>query len=310
MDRKYWHPALCGATEWELQNNKADLVFDTEYHLSKKSLVMDLLIIRKTTRTVIENEIGKIFRRYNIVEFKGYGDSLNIDDYYKTIGYACLYKGLGKHVNEIPAEELTVTMMREAYPRELFKRLEGSGVKVTKQCDGIYYVEGDTLFPIQIIVTRELNERHSALRILTRKVKESDARRFLEETGRALEPGDKENIDAVLQVSVAANRDVYEKIREDKDMCEALRDLMKEQIEQEVEQGIKQGREQGIKQGREQGIKQGIEQGIEQGREQGEQTSTIKAIKKMMEKMKLTAQQAMDVLDISAEEQQGYLAKL
>ena len=285
MDRKYWHPALCGATEWELQNNKADLVFDTEYHLSKKSLVMDLLIIRKTTRTVIENEIGKIFRRYNIVEFKGYGDSLNIDDYYKTIGYACLYKGLGKHVNEIPAEELTVTMMREAYPRELFKRLEGSGVKVTKQCDGIYYVEGDTLFPIQIIVTRELNERHSALRILT-KVKESDARRFLEETGRALEPGDKENIDAVLQVSVAANRDVYEKIREDKDMCEALRDLMKEQIEQEVEQGIKQGRE------------------------QGEQTSTIKAIKKMMEKMKLTAQQAMDVLDISAEEQQGYLAKL
>ena len=197
-------------------------------------------------------------------------------------------------------------MMREAYPRELFKRLEGSGVKVTKQCDGIYYVEGDTLFPIQIIVTRELNERHSALRILTKKVKESDARRFLEETGRALEPGDKENIDAVLQVSVAANRDVYEKIREDKDMCEALRDLMKEQIEQEVEQGIKQGREQGIKQG----IKQGIEQGREQGREQGEQTSTIKAIKKMMEKMKLTAQQAMDVLDISAEEQQGYLAKL
>ncbi|MBR1437462.1 MAG: hypothetical protein IJ587_02895, partial [Synergistaceae bacterium] len=124
------------------------------------------------------------------------------------------------------------------------------------------------------------------------------------------EPGDKENIDAVLQVSVAANRDVYEKIREDKDMCEALRDLMKEQIEQEVEQGIKQGREQGIKQGREQGIKQGREQGIKQGREQGEQTSTIKAIKKMMEKMKLTAQQAMDVLDISAEEQQGYLAKL
>ena len=47
-------------------------------------------------------------RKYNIIEYKSYKDELNIDDYYKTVGYASLYKGYRENVDIIPADELTV----------------------------------------------------------------------------------------------------------------------------------------------------------------------------------------------------------
>lgn len=64
-------------------------------------------------------------------------------------------------------------------------------------------------------------------------------------------------------------------------MCEALRELMKDEIEKDVnaakeiamaegrEIGIAQGKELGIAQGKELGIAQGMAQGITQGKELG-----------------------------------------
>ncbi len=40
----------------------------------------------------IKNEIGKIFRKHNIFEYKSPKDELNIDTFYKAVAYACLYK--------------------------------------------------------------------------------------------------------------------------------------------------------------------------------------------------------------------------
>ena len=48
-------------------------------------------------------------------------------------------------------------------------------------------------------------------------------------------------------------------------MCEALRDLFKDELQEQYEAGISQGIEQGISRGIEQGISRGIEQGISQG---------------------------------------------
>ena len=85
MAKNHWHPAFCGATEWEFKQNKADLTFNTEKQISKEPLRMDLLIVKKQSGKVIKNDIGKIFRQHNVIEFKATGDSLNFDDYYKVI---------------------------------------------------------------------------------------------------------------------------------------------------------------------------------------------------------------------------------
>ena len=47
IEKDYWHPGFIGAIELEFINDKEVLVFDREHELSKESLKMDLLIIKK-----------------------------------------------------------------------------------------------------------------------------------------------------------------------------------------------------------------------------------------------------------------------
>lgn len=58
------------------------------------------------------------------------------------------------------------------------------------------------------------------------------------------------NIDAVLQASVRANEAVYEEVRSEQYMCEALKELMKDEFEKERQIAITEGREQGRQEGR------------------------------------------------------------
>ena len=93
----------------------------------------------------------------------------------------------------------------------------------------------------------ELNSKnHESLKALSKSAQTDDIQRFTELASAFTQPGDKEKADAVLQVSVAANRKNYDKVRRTSDMCEALRELMKEEIEEELnknhERGIEQGR--------------------------------------------------------------------
>ena len=272
-----WHPGFYGAAELEFISNKGDLEFQREFNLSKEPIRMDLLIIKKLSNIRTKNEIGHIFRKFNVVEYKSHDDALSIDDYYKTVGYACLYKGLGETVDQIPANELTISIFRESYPRELFEAMKNLGLEIKERYPGIYYISGkQALFDTQIVVTKQLDrETHRTLRVLSKHVKEEDIRRFVEKATQMSEPGDRNNVDAVLQVSVSANKEIYEAIRRcDKVMCEALRELMKEDLEKR------------------------------------EQETLLKAIKNLMETMKCSADQAMAALKIPDADKGKYIAKL
>ena len=106
-----WHPGFCSAVEFELRKNRDALSFHREYPLSKGPLIADLLVVELLEQVTVENEIGRIFRRYNIFEFKSPEDGLSIDDYYKAIAYACLFKCSGGHVNEIPAGKTSLIFL-------------------------------------------------------------------------------------------------------------------------------------------------------------------------------------------------------
>ena len=102
--------------------------------------------------------------------------------------------------------------------------------------------------------------------MLSKSAQTDDIQRFTELASAFTEQGDKEKADAVLQVSVAANRKNYDKVRRTSDMCEALRELMKEEIEEELKKNRDKAIQEGLAQGLEQGLEQGLQQGIEQGR--------------------------------------------
>ena len=225
---------------------------------------MDLLIIKKLADVPIKNEIGRIFKKYNVVEYKSPEDGLSIDDYYKTIGYACLFKGLGDYIDQIPAKELTLSIFRESYPRELIEKLEKEGSRLEETFPGIYYVHGNVLFDTQIVVTGRLSrENHSSLRVLSKNAREMDVRAFLAETERLKEPGDRNNADAVLQVSIAANEALYQKIRRDRDMCEALRELMKDEIAETVSEAVAEAVSEAVAEERKRALAEGMEKGMD-----------------------------------------------
>lgn len=54
-------------------------------------------------------------------------------------------------------------------------------------------------------------------------------------------PRDRQNVEAVLQVSVKANDELYREIRRDANMCDALRKLMKDDLEDARKLGESEG---------------------------------------------------------------------
>ena len=290
-----WHPGFYGAMELELAANKGWFEFHREYNLGKEPLRMDLLIIRKLSGVPVRNEIGHIFKTYNIAEFKNPGDGLSIDDYYKTMGYACLYKGLGEKVGQIPAEELTISIFRDRYPRKLFHFFKQAGHVVEEACPGIYYVKAPAFFDTQIIVTSRLRgASHKSLRLLSTKAREADVKAFITEAVGLRDPGDRNNVEAVLQVSIAANQELFDEIRRQSEMCDALKNLMKDLMEEELDEARKRGRQ----------------EGLETGRQEGQENSLLETIKNLMLNMKWTADQAMSAMNIPAEKRNIYKAKL
>ncbi len=242
-EKLQWHPAFCAATELELRQDLDVLELIPEYNLSKKPLQIDLVIIKKMDwKRTLQNEIGHIMRGHNILEYKGPGDELTIDSFFKVIGYASLYKAQGIAVNKIPASEVTVSFFRNAYPKALFQELKKEGYILKKMYPGIYYVRGKVPFPVQVVVTSQLERKaHCSLRVLTTQVEMQDAELFLEQIHYLESKNERSNIDSVLQVSVNANKQVYSLLRRQNEMCEALRELMKDEIEKELENKLEQG---------------------------------------------------------------------
>ena len=235
--KKQWHMGFYGAIELEFRDDKEVLDFHREYQLSKKPLSMDMLVVKKNCDKALHNDIGKIFKGHNIIEYKSPKDMLGIDQFYKGLSYVCLYKSLGKYADEIKIEEVTLSFVRESYPRELFKRLQELEHNVTRKYPGVYYVSNKLMIPIQIIVTKELElEEHISLRMLSDNVTEQNAKRFVETASLLIEKDDRANADAILQISVSANKTIYDKVKEEEAMCDALRDLMKDEIEEEVKE--------------------------------------------------------------------------
>ena len=227
-----WHPAFVSAIQLEFKEDREKLLFEKEHNLNTKPLQIDLLVIRKEENGTIENEIGKIFRKFNILEYKSPRQALDVDNFYKSAAYACLYKSYGKTVDERKADDITVSIIRDGRPEKLFRYFKEHGIRTENPSQGIYYVLDKVLFPTQIIVAKELDMgHHTWLRSLTDKLEEKDMRRLLMDTSHLKGKQDKEFADSVLEVCFRANRQIIEKLKGDDTMSEALLEIMEPLIE-------------------------------------------------------------------------------
>lgn len=236
LEKLQWHPAFCSATELELREDKDNLEFLREYPLSKQPLKIDLMVIKKKPGIVIKNEIGRLFKIHNIIEYKNPYDNLNIDDYYKTLSYLCLYKSLGKYVNEIPYNELSLTLVYDSFPINLINTLKECGLSIELKYKGIYYIKGNPSVPYQqIIIISELGKPHFLLKSLSKVFTVNDGIELAKFSETVKSKDDNENLDALFQVSVIANSNVFNELKkENNTMYEVLKDLFKEEIAAEI----------------------------------------------------------------------------
>ena len=139
-------------------------------------------------------------------------------------------------MDSIPIEELTITLVTGKYPRKLIHHLKTKlRYQVKKAESGIYYVTGDKI-PIQIIVTKELTEAENLwLKSLTNELEQNEtAEKLLEEYSK-----NQANAlyRSVMELIVRANKQKFEEV---KGMCDALRELMKDEIDAEVKKQVQE----------------------------------------------------------------------
>ncbi len=219
-----WHPAFFAGLQIELSEEAEYLSFESEHMLSSRPMQLDILVIKKDRERQIRKNIGQIFRTYNIVEYKSPDDSLTIDDFYKVYGYTCFYKADTGKTNEIRAEELTISLVCSRYPRELMRYLTQEEHRFIEQKeDGIYYIHGG-MFPVQIIVTKQLSEESNLwLKSLTNDLGSDRA------VGRLLHAYEKHRTEglyqSVMDVVVRANEERF-MVSDMSDMCQALDEIL------------------------------------------------------------------------------------
>ena len=238
-----WHQAFYAGMQIELNEDADRLEFAQELILGNEPVRLDMLVIKNEDDMPTSKSIGQIFRKYNILEYMSPGDSLSIDDFYKSFGYLYLYKAITGNVDEVQITEMTLTFVCSRYPRKLIGHLKS----VRKYCveekePGIYLVSG-AIIPVQIVLTKAL--LRSNYFWLTSLSDDLDNFQEIEEILKSYEPHKSDTkYRTVMDAIVKANWKKFTEVH--KTMCDALEELMKEELDQRAAEGRTEGKAESI----------------------------------------------------------------
>lgn len=238
-----WHPAFSSALQIELADDMDALTFHTEYPLTRKPLVMDMLVIKKNAEYRCANEIAAFFRGHNIIEYKNPRQSCRISDWHKTLAYAAIFQSNTQKETEIAPGDITITIVCGKLPRKLMNYFRNTyGVRFRICGSGIYRADKNIPFPVQFIINPKLDSEKfkwlSRLRCNLRA--DSDVEVLADEyKGKENNP----LYETAMDVIMRANQSVY---KEAKDMCSALRELFAEELKEKETEGLREGLREGL----------------------------------------------------------------
>lgn len=129
MKKIDWHSGFVNAMKLELLANEKDFEYEDEHLIANRAQRIDLLIIKKIRTVRIVNEVGAIFDKYNIVEYKSPEDSLTLGDFYKVLGYTGIYLEELHRYDEYGRDAFTMTFVRRRKPAKLLSISKEMGMK-------------------------------------------------------------------------------------------------------------------------------------------------------------------------------------
>jgi hypothetical protein len=139
-----------------------EIEIEAEVALSSRPLDVDFVVIKKNEGAKLAHPIARIFRRYNLIEYKSPADYLDANDFDKGLALAFLYKAL-RHPQLATLDEFTFTYISSGHPQAMLKMLGTRKLTVTDAglTPGIYAVTG-WIFPVQVVVLNELVDPETA----------------------------------------------------------------------------------------------------------------------------------------------------
>ncbi|MBQ3645334.1 MAG: hypothetical protein II960_01915 [Synergistaceae bacterium] len=229
---------------------RAPVTYEQEKELGEDPLRLDFLIIKKEANVELSDPIGKFFKRVNLFEYKSPEDGLTIDDFYKAQGYGLIYKGFDRKVNELPINEITLTLVRHSYPRDLIKLLRETGFKIIETHSGIFEVEGKISIPVQIVVSSKLPDgEYDGLKLLSKGATAEGIIDYVEKANLSENENIRENVKTVIGVCLSVNKKLSEELKEAGKMNDIFKDTFGYLFEKDFYEAEQKGIQEGIKEG-------------------------------------------------------------
>ena len=267
--RIQWHTGFVHAMRLYLKDYEDDIEFNEEFQLTRKPLSIDLTVVKKPDDLVIDNNIGRFFRKHNILEYKSPKDELNLETFYKVQAYALLYMISPANCDAYGApvceNDMTISIVRAAYPRELMKELKELGYTIRENIRNIYHVDG-AQFPIQIVITKPSSDAESSgkdkkdiiwLNALTTDISKDTYNDFLSNVNE-LDSRHSMFAETIFAIVSDVNE---EKIETWKEAHSMMNDAMKRIMAKELKESKDEGRSEGLAKGRSEGLAEGRSEG-------------------------------------------------
>jgi hypothetical protein len=216
----HWHPAVEPTMRAEMIDYIDIVKYDGEVQMNVEPLRVDGILSITDKSRKIEKNIGMIFRGRNIIEFKSPTDGIDIAGFHLAKARAELYMS----INGVPADDVTITIVQNRFPREVFKYIKRCyGFQIRQQSAGIYYVEGGGI-PMQVLVTAKLpRDENMWLRGLGGNLNEAELEKVLVEADRLK---GKMAMDPYLHVVVETNPDAFRRLMEMRKSRQTLERIM------------------------------------------------------------------------------------
>ena len=149
--KNWWHPPFYQGLIAVLDPTEEYLSFQDEHRLSKEALRIDVIVSANNGTIPKKHDVAKIFKKYNLFEYKAHNDSLTIEDYTASIGKGHLYSAFEK----VALSDITITFAVNKYPRNVINYLKNvRNFEVTDNENGLSSVCGD-VFPVQILICKK-----------------------------------------------------------------------------------------------------------------------------------------------------------
>lgn len=277
-----WDAAFPCSFEMEMRDDRGLYASEKQKPLGHFPIRADMFVEKLSDTRDFSSINARRFRKWNFVEFKAPEDELNIDTFIKGRLYAGHFKISAETVDGYRMQDITYTFVRQRKPVKLMKRLaEKWRYSITSEYPGIYYVESNDRedYFFQIMVVGELDVKQCGwLGMMKKGITQEEFLSFMTRFETLENAEDRRNADVINDIVVKANAALIQKWKERSNMYKALREIMRDEIDEEVSNA---------------------------------RTDTeLSAIKNLMETMRWSAEQAMQALKIPESEQQAYSARL